>query len=362
MPLLPEQPGCAPCDGAAPGCVAQGGVPYQGLPGTPGTAGTNGINAFSVLTSSFVTPAIGSNVTIAVSNSLWIVPGQVIFLQFAGYYLVVSVPSTASATIQNLGYTPNAISGTTIGAGAALTPSGPSGTPGSTTGVTSIGISVPVALSVSPSTITTSGTFALSWATGQAASNFLATPAGASGAVGLRPIVVADLPTAVTQQGNIFNGVGNLVQLDGAGNLPALSGASLTSLNASNISSGTIAAARLPGTVLLSTSYTNALRQIPTIQPSTPVTGATVTFGTQTTDIDLYLNPAGTLATLTINFPTDGNSFIEQVLSVLTTQIITALTVAVSGGTIFGTAATALTSGQVIAYKKIAANTWFRLV
>ena len=37
----------------------------------------------------------------------------------------------------------------------------------------------------------------------------------------------------------------NVVQLDGSGNLPALNGSALTSLNASNISSGTLADARL---------------------------------------------------------------------------------------------------------------------
>ncbi len=85
------------------------------------------------------------------------------------------------------------------------------------------------------------------------------------------------LSTNVTLLGNTFNGVNQLVRLDGAGALPALdgaaltnitatniagtlpsiSGANLTSLNASNISSGTLADGRLSTNVaLLSGSQT----------------------------------------------------------------------------------------------------------
>jgi hypothetical protein len=47
-----------------------------------------------------------------------------------------------------------------------------------------------------------------------------------------------------------INGANGLVRLDSSGNVPALNGAALTSLNASNISSGTLASARLPGPTL----------------------------------------------------------------------------------------------------------------
>lgn len=58
---------------------------------------------------------------------------------------------------------------------------------------------------------------------------------------------VADirLSANVTLQGNTFNGVSQLVQTTVGGSLPALSGANLTSLNASNVSSGTLADGRL---------------------------------------------------------------------------------------------------------------------
>jgi len=61
--------------------------------------------------------------------------------------------------------------------------------------VTSVAATVPSWLSVSGSPITTSGTLAITAATGQTANRFLATPDGSTGAVGLRAIVAADVPT-----------------------------------------------------------------------------------------------------------------------------------------------------------------------
>jgi fibronectin-binding autotransporter adhesin len=59
------------------------------------------------------------------------------------------------------------------------------------------------------------------------------------------------LSANVTLQGNTFNGNSQLVQLDGTSQLPAVSGALLTSLNASNVSSGTLNDARLSSNVPL---------------------------------------------------------------------------------------------------------------
>ncbi len=52
------------------------------------------------------------------------------------------------------------------------------------------------------------------------------------------------LGTTVTKQGNTFNGAGQLVLLDSSGFLPALNGSLLSSLNANNITSGTLAVSR----------------------------------------------------------------------------------------------------------------------
>ncbi len=59
------------------------------------------------------------------------------------------------------------------------------------------------------------------------------------------------LSASVTLQGNSFNAASQLVQLNASGELPALSGVNLTNLNASNLASGTVADARLSGNVPL---------------------------------------------------------------------------------------------------------------
>ncbi len=84
-----------------------------------------------------------------------------------------------------------------VGSGLSLTGSGPytlSASGGSGT-VTSVGLSVPSWLSVSGSPVTSSGTLAVSAAGSQTANQVLATPNGSSGAVGLRAIAAADLPS-----------------------------------------------------------------------------------------------------------------------------------------------------------------------
>lgn len=62
---------------------------------------------------------------------------------------------------------------------------------GSVTGVT---ITVPVPLTATTCAITTSGTCAITWTAGEPQNEFLATPNGSSGPVGLRAIVAPDLP------------------------------------------------------------------------------------------------------------------------------------------------------------------------
>ena len=61
--------------------------------------------------------------------------------------------------------------------------------------------------------------------------------------------------TNVTLQGNTFNGASELVQLNGSSQLPALSGALLTNLNASNLATGTVGTARLGTGTANSTTF-----------------------------------------------------------------------------------------------------------
>ncbi len=70
------------------------------------------------------------------------------------------------------------------------------------------------------------------------------------------------LSSSVTLQGNSFNGASQLVQLNGSGALPAVSGANLTDLNGSNIASGTVADARLSTNVTLAGNTFNGASEL----------------------------------------------------------------------------------------------------
>jgi hypothetical protein len=72
----------------------------------------------------------------------------------------------------------------------------------------------------------------------------------------------ARLTSNVTLLGNTFNGNNQLVQLNGTGLLPALNGSNLTALNATNISAGTLADARLTTNVTLLGNTFNGNNQL----------------------------------------------------------------------------------------------------
>ncbi len=65
----------------------------------------------------------------------------------------------------------------------------------------------------------------------------------------------------------------------------------------------------------------------------------------------------GTIATLTVTLPTDGNSRIGQVRRVSSTQIVTALTV--DGATTIHNNPTTLAANATKQFMKVAANEWF---
>lgn len=124
-------------------------------------------------------------------------------------------------------------------------------------------------------------------------------------------------------------------------------------------------------TTLLSTDRTHTLpddsgvmllRQ--TVVPATPTTGFTITASPRV-DQTHYLTPAGTLATGTFTLPTAANSREGQIVRLWSTQIVTALTVNVSGGgTILGTALTAAAVNTPYAYECVSTSgsgTWIRL-
>lgn len=80
-----------------------------GPPGPAGPAGPAGINAFTTTTAPLAVPLVGSSVTVQLATTAWVGVGQVIYIDGAGYYSVVSVDSGVQLTILNLGYPGNAV-------------------------------------------------------------------------------------------------------------------------------------------------------------------------------------------------------------------------------------------------------------
>lgn len=114
-----------------------------GSGGTPGVNGTDGVNAFTTTTASFVMPAEGANVTIAVVTSVWVGLGQVVFIVVGGsvgWFSVVATPTATSLTVQNLKdtatgvYVGNSVPGTVFASGATISPGGLQGPAGTASG------------------------------------------------------------------------------------------------------------------------------------------------------------------------------------------------------------------------------------
>lgn len=96
----------------------------EGGAGTNGLNGADGINAYTITTANFDVPALGVNVTVEVVNSSWMVAGQPVFIAGAGFFTVVSKPTTTSAILTYSNVPANTSTGTTINAGAGVSPSG----------------------------------------------------------------------------------------------------------------------------------------------------------------------------------------------------------------------------------------------
>jgi hypothetical protein len=154
----------------------------------------------------------------------------------------------------------------------------------------------------------------------------------------------ARLSTNVTLQGNSFNGISQLVQTTAGGLLPALSGANLTSLNATNIASGTVADARLSTNVTLQGNSFNGASQL------VQLTGGgvlPVLSGVNLTSLDASNVSLGTLADarLSTNVTLQGNSFngISQLVQTTAGGLLPAL----SGANLTSLNATNIASGTL---------------
>ncbi len=112
----------------------------------------------------------------------------------------------------------------------------------------------------------------------------------------------------ITTQGNTFNGASQLVQLNASTQLPAISGALLTTLNASNIASGTIADARLSSQVTVQGNTFNGASQLVQMNASTQLPAVS---GINLTALNASNIASGTLADarLSSQVTVQGNTF-----------------------------------------------------
>ena len=102
-------------------------VEVPGTPGSDGASGSDGLNAFTSVATNFTVPAAdgATPVTVPVYNSTWMVVGQYVFIQSAGTFQVVSKPGASSVILTYANISTNTQAGSTISAGAGVSPSGP---------------------------------------------------------------------------------------------------------------------------------------------------------------------------------------------------------------------------------------------
>lgn len=108
--------------------VATGDDPNEAQVTPPGTQGKN---SFTVTTAGYTQPAVGANVTVAVSDSEFAVVNQRLFVSDSGgnggSYIVISKPTGTSIELQNDGATGNSPPATSVLTGAAVGPGGQQG-------------------------------------------------------------------------------------------------------------------------------------------------------------------------------------------------------------------------------------------
>ncbi|HEU4344051.1 MAG TPA: hypothetical protein VFU31_21055 [Candidatus Binatia bacterium] len=96
----------------------------EGDPGTDGTDGSNGANAYTFTTADFLMPAASGLETIQVVSTDWMVVGQPIFIQVAGFMRVNSIIDVNNVEVENVNFENNAAGGTNIPSGSGVSPGG----------------------------------------------------------------------------------------------------------------------------------------------------------------------------------------------------------------------------------------------
>jgi predicted amidohydrolase YtcJ len=102
------------------------------------------------------------------------------------------------------------------------------------------------------------------------------------------------------------------------------------------------------GTRMFSGEAINASTATGPPRVEAPLTGATITLGSD--DTVLYVNPAGTIAALTIRLPPTASQQLGKVVNISFSQIVTALTVQDSAGAAVASTSGAVTTGQQYRY------------
>lgn len=111
------------------------------------------------------------------------------------------------------------------------------------------------------------------------------------------------------------------------------------------------------GTVGMSQSTADVrYASLPVVQSITPTTGQTVSAVGGVSDYMLWMQPVGTLATLTVNFPANASSQLGDIARIGSSKTITVLTLAGAASILNGVSA--MTPNQVASFKKVASDTW----
>ncbi len=86
-----------------------------------------GNSLFATTTGPFTQPAAAANVSVSLTTTAWMVVGQYVFIEGAGFYTVTSIADVYNVTLNNTYDSVNAAPGTVVGTGAGVATSGPPG-------------------------------------------------------------------------------------------------------------------------------------------------------------------------------------------------------------------------------------------
>lgn len=112
----------------------------NGEPGQDGADGAAGVNAFTTTTAQFLMPAEGATASVSFLDTSWMVVGQTLYVQTAGYMTVSSITNALTAVLLNPEntasslYASNAAPATAIPASSKVSPGGIQGPSGALTG------------------------------------------------------------------------------------------------------------------------------------------------------------------------------------------------------------------------------------